>query len=295
MGCSPPSTSTAPFLIRNAFAMTATLFWGCHLLAFGAPLSLVFGWASRRSALLLVLLAGASAWFVALLAASLVWWTLPPLRGAPVLFLSARVMAAEAARILLLFGFELAERTLDPSLINDFAGAAALGLGFGFMGAVTGAGGALAASGGAGAWYRPGCDAMNAHALTAASALLQSAFHLAAMPAALDAWRRLRTSKGGNVDVSTAMPLVSVAALHVVFALAPLLNGFGNDACVGVLPAQLLAVLGATVLTARAVGASDYTGKSTTARAKYLNAVRASHLDTHPQPVPDSKSKNWAS
>lgn len=268
--------------------MTLALFWGCHLLAFGAPLALVVGWASRRSALLLVLLGGASAWFAALLAASLLWWTLPPLRGSPVFFLSARVMAAEAARVLLLFGFERAERALDPALINDFAGAAALGLGFGFMGAVTGAGGALAASGGPGAWYRPGCAAMNAHALTAASALLQSAFHVAAMPAALDAWRRLRGAKRGG-DVDAAMPLIAVAALHVVFALAPLLNGFGNDACVGILPAQIVAALGATALTVRAVGASDYTGKATTAHAKASNAVLAAQLGA--QPV--SLSNNW--
>ncbi len=56
-----------------------------------------------------------------------------------------------------------------PKLFNDLAGGLSAGAGYGLMATAVTYGGALAASAGQAAWFRPGCPQINAFVLTGAS------------------------------------------------------------------------------------------------------------------------------
>jgi hypothetical protein len=129
-----------------------------------------------------------------------------------------------------------------PRLSNDLAAALAAGCGWGLMHTVMAFGAALSASAGEEAWFRPACPALNAFALTAATALLYTGLHVALTVQALDAFRRRSAARALTAPV-----------LHVAFALTALLGEASPPpfagACAALLPLLLLE-LGAAVLWA---------------------------------------------
>ena len=127
--------------------MTAPLLWGCMLLAYGPPSAFFLLYVARRSALLLACLLAAFFWLAALLCASLLWWAVPPLRATPSYPLVTSALLTEVLRYALLAlycradaALERTGRPLQPRLLNDLAGALAMGTGFGLMATVVSAG-----------------------------------------------------------------------------------------------------------------------------------------------------------
>ena len=280
--------------------MTATLFFGCVLLAYGPAAALLLLYVARRSALLVVALLAAFALLLALLALALLFLAAPgALRRSHAAAAVAGALLQEGARLLLALAYARAEGAVDslqlrrlraqgerervrcggcgvrgddnggvsgvasdhasgsrasrtplsppplppsPRLSNDLAAALAAGCGWGLMHTVMAFGAALSASAGEEAWFRPACPALNAFALTAATALLYTGLHVALTVQALDAFRRRSAARALTAPV-----------LHVAFALTALLGEASPrpfaGACAALLPLLLLE-LGAAVLWA---------------------------------------------
>jgi len=254
--------------------MTATLLFGCVLLAYGPAAALLLLYVARRSALLVVALLAAFALLAALLALALIFLAAPaPVRQAHAAAAVVGALLQEAARLLFSLAYARAEAVVEaqqsrqqiarrererereqergrgrelegygasysaaargaqPRLSNDLAAAVAAGCGWGLMHTVMVFGGAIAASAGEEAWFRPSCPTLNAFVLTAATALLYSALHVALCVLALDAFRRRSAAR------ACAAP-----ALHVAFALTALLAETApfEGACSALLPLLLL-------------------------------------------------------
>jgi anterior pharynx defective protein 1 len=280
--------------------MTATLFFGCVLLAYGPAAALLLLYVARRSALLVVALLAAVALLLARLALALLCLAAPgALRSSHAAAAVAGALLQEGARLLLALAYARAEGAVDslqlrrlraqrererersggsgvrgddnggvsgvasdhasgsrasrtplsppplppsPRLSNDLAAALAAGCGWGLMHTVMAFGAALSASAGEEAWFRPACPALNAFALTAATALLYTGLHVALTVQALDAFRRRSAARALTAPV-----------LHVAFALTALLGEASPPpfagACAALLPLLLLE-LGAAVLWA---------------------------------------------
>ena len=258
--------------------MTATLFFGCMLLAYGPAAALLLLYVARRSALLVVALLAAFALLLALLALAVIFLAAPEaLQRAHAAAAVAGALLQEAARVLFALAYARAEGAVDalqlrrlralrerersvaasgggrgggagggalakaapPRLSNDLAAAVAAGCGWGLMHTVMTFGAALAVSAGEEAWFRPACPSLNAFVLTAVTALLYTVLHLALSVLALDAFRRRSAAR------ACAAP-----ALHTAFALTALLGEAQPapfaGACAALLPLLLLE-LGAAV------------------------------------------------
>jgi hypothetical protein len=257
--------------------MTVVFLWGVNILAFGPPAVFFVFYVVRFSTLLLGFLCAAFSYYLSLLAASIAWWCVPALRGVLPFSLVLSVLSAEVARYGLLHQYVLADGVLAsrgkaalPRPSNDFAGALSLGLGFGIMASVMTSASVLSTAGGDGAWYRlPQCPALNAHVLTAGSALLLCLLHTLSMPLALDAWRRLRPQsippflgEQGKEDTLRLSRLLIPGALHLVFAHCALLTqpSSPQNACKLILPLQGVCVALALALSCLVWRSADFAG-----------------------------------
>lgn len=94
--------------------MTATLFFGCVLLAYGPAAALLLLYVARRSALLVVALLAAFALLLALLALALLFLAAPgALRRSHAAAAVAGALLQEGARLLLALAYARAEGTVD--------------------------------------------------------------------------------------------------------------------------------------------------------------------------------------
>ena len=67
-------------MVPNVEKMTGLLVMGCLFLAYGPSVVLLVGYISRRSALLILAVAAAFVWMLAVLAASIIWSAVIPLK-----------------------------------------------------------------------------------------------------------------------------------------------------------------------------------------------------------------------
>jgi hypothetical protein len=74
-------TPRAPSDSNSAsFQMTGAMVVGCLCIAYGPSLVLLLGYISRRSALLVLSIISSFVWLLAILAASIIWIAVPPLK-----------------------------------------------------------------------------------------------------------------------------------------------------------------------------------------------------------------------
>ena len=82
--CSSSRLCVAVSVREASLGAAPTMGWmmaaGCLLLAYSPMAAIILGYTARRSALLVLTIASAFAWLLAILAASLVWLAIPPLK-----------------------------------------------------------------------------------------------------------------------------------------------------------------------------------------------------------------------
>lgn len=196
-------------------ALSALLFIGCVLIAYGPAAALLFGFVARRAQLLVLSVASAFVWLFALLLAAVLWIIVPPLKTTHVYGVIVGVLAQALLRWLFVKGYLRVEGRIldvlprsDPMGVNDFSSAIAAGLGFGVMHAVVAYGSILGYSGHSQALYSDACSEMTIYLLSAVSGLVFSLGHVAWMVVAFDAERR-----------QSRLRWIGTIALHAATAL----------------------------------------------------------------------------
>lgn len=118
--------------------MTVTEFFGCTFLAFGPPLAMFTFTVAVEPIRIIILIASAFFWLIALLLSSILWYAVVPLQNQLAFGLVFSVLFQEAFRYLLYWVLRKAERGLEKVTTAHVADsrhvfAYVCGLGFGVM------------------------------------------------------------------------------------------------------------------------------------------------------------------
>jgi len=244
--------STAPILVVVSFvgrqsppsvrlsAMAALLLLGCILIGYALPTAIFFAMMMRKAQLVIVMLASAFVWLMAMTVTSLLWSAIPPLHDSKAgwAIVPIGVVLQEIARGLFIRFYFRCERSFSVVSINaivfplvDFWSGLAAGVGYGATQSLVYYGPMMAHAMGPGTLYMPHCSAMSALVSAAANAALFNALHVPLMVLGFDAYRLMSPLRIGVV-----------AVLHAAAACLTILNN-ADDGCIISLPLIGLVVL----------------------------------------------------
>jgi Aph-1 protein len=219
--------------------MGVLLFWGCIFLAYSPAATLLLGYVSRRSALLILSIIAAFLWLLAIFASSIIWIIIPPLKQVHGWTSTITTIIEEAARYGMILLYVRTEDQADklkrgnsPKLFNDCAGAISMGVGYGLMQTVMMYGGIIASSVGEAAFYLPTCSQFSVYTLSAVNALYYNILNITFTIILLDGYRRQRK-----------LNLVFPVILHLAFGYISLSNNSVNNGCVASISVNAILVL----------------------------------------------------
>lgn len=222
--------------------MTAALFFGCFLVAFGPPLALFFSAVLPKSQLVVVCVSSAFFWLLSLAAAAILWYILP-WEESYWFVMTLSVCLQELARWICFHFYAKAERSFSVVSTNaiafplkDSTSSIAAGLGFGltFTGLLYGS--FLANATGPGTLFSEHCPHMSAFVLSAWIALAFNVLHVALMVLAFHSYRQ------------KSRPMVFlVFVLHLIASLMTLVNR-NDGGCRYSIPLVWIIALGAVLL-----------------------------------------------